>query len=114
MTLKESKLRLRWEGIQIISQLYANREGGQKTPSIPFKFNSQWLKDEGSINLVRLEGVIFDPNLRKFVSFQWATNLKKVAIVILKWDFDKQHSYQLNENLIEFSFFGGSHFLLCF
>jgi hypothetical protein len=63
--------------------------GNTKKPSIPFKFNLAWLKEEEFISLVKKHWIPIDQNDQDAVQF--SNNLKSLKRATVEWAFGKRH-----------------------
>jgi len=57
--------------------------GTWKPPS-PFKFNSEWLKEEGFLSLVKEHWIPYDGTLGDRLGFQFMENIQRVRQATLK------------------------------
>jgi hypothetical protein len=64
---------------------------GSENASSPFKFNAQWLEDEGFIKFVGDELVPFERDNKELIAIQFVSNLKKVTEATGKWVYDKRY-----------------------
>jgi hypothetical protein len=62
---------------------------GTRKPVNPFKFNSEWLKEEIFMALVKEHWIPFDPSSRELVSAHFSSNLKMVKQATITWEHKK-------------------------
>jgi hypothetical protein len=63
--------------------------GGEKHSS-PFKFNSQWMENEGFVNLVKSLWVPFNGDSKESAPLQIESNLKRIKQETVKWAYEKR------------------------
>jgi hypothetical protein len=65
-------------------------EKEMRKPTSPFKFNSEWIKEESYTELVKTHWVPFDASSGEPTTIQFVENLKKVKKATVEWDSQKE------------------------